>query len=106
MCSNNRFRLLQGQTSEKIIIELKNLIKELGHSIKDEPIGSPEEVFVYLEIERQSEASFWNNWEKSQTLKEIWNSKMRKEIGISQVEPCYELNKKWYLEQPIEVRGF
>ena len=42
---------------------------------------------------------------KSQTLEEIWNSDKRKEIGNSRIEPCYELNKKWYLEQPIEVRG-
>ena len=41
----------------------------------------------------------------NQTLAEIWNSDKRKEIDNSRIEPCYELNKKWYLEQPIEVRG-
>ena len=66
-------RILPEQNIDVIINELKKLIQELGYSIKDVPVGTPEEVFVYLEIELQSDASFWKEWENSQTLKELYD---------------------------------
>ncbi len=67
------FRLLSGQNIDILLSGMKNLIKELGYQIKDGLIGAPEEVFVYLEIQGQSEASFWKKWEESKPLKDLFN---------------------------------
>ena len=68
------FRLLPGQSPETIINALKNMIiEELGYSVKSELIGSSEEIFVYIEIYRQGDGSYWENWEKSQTLQDLRN---------------------------------
>ena len=63
------FRLIPGQNVEMILEGLKKLISDLGFRIKDQPFGDPEEVFVYLEVQRQSEASMWETWKKSTNLK-------------------------------------
>ena len=44
------FRLLPGQTTEIVLEAMKKLINELGYEVKDKPSGSPEEIFVYLEV--------------------------------------------------------
>ncbi len=67
------FRVIPGQPPEIIISEVKKLIKELGYQIKDDPIGAPREIFVYLEVEGFSEASYWENWETSQELREFFD---------------------------------
>lgn len=67
------FRLLPGQEIEPILNSLKRLIEEdLGYTLKNEPIGSPEEVFVYIENIQYSKPSFWKDWEKSTTLKNFY----------------------------------
>ena len=76
------FRLLPGQTKEMILDALKKLIKDIGYEVKDESTGLPKEQFFYLQVERASEPSFWNDWENSKDLKKFY--------GI--VERCY--NKK------------
>jgi succinyl-diaminopimelate desuccinylase len=63
------FRLLPGQTSEMVLEAMKKLIDDLGYEVKDEPIGSPEEVFVYLEVLKKGEASYWKEWRDSKDLK-------------------------------------
>jgi len=65
------FRLLAGQNTEMLMSALKKLVNKLGYQVKNEPAGAPEEVFVYLEIISESEASYWKNWRDSQTLKEF-----------------------------------
>jgi len=68
------FRLLPGQSPETIINALKKMITDdLGYSVKSEPAGRPEEIFVYLEIYHQGEGSYWENWERSQTLQDLHN---------------------------------
>ena len=68
------FRLLPGQKPEEIINALKKIITDLGYEVRDEPTGNPEDVFVYIEIIHQSEASYWKEWEKSSTLKDFFSS--------------------------------
>jgi len=68
------FRLLPGQKPGKIIEALKKIITDLGYEIRDEPTGTPDEIFVYLEIIHQSEASYWNEWEKSSTLRDFFST--------------------------------
>ena len=65
------FRLLAGQNTEMLMNALEKLVNKLGYQVKNEPAGAPEEVFVYLEIISESEASYWKNWRDSQTLKEF-----------------------------------
>ena len=68
------FRLLPGQKENDIINGLSELIKrEVGYDIRDEPIGNPEDVFVYLEIISASEGSYWEDWEKSKDLQFFYN---------------------------------
>ncbi|MFX1312323.1 MAG: M20 family metallopeptidase [Promethearchaeota archaeon] len=62
------FRLLPGQTTEMVLNALKKLIKNLGYQIKDENKGRPEEIFVYLEVLSEGEASFWEEWKDSNVL--------------------------------------
>ncbi|MFX0138663.1 MAG: M20 family metallopeptidase [Candidatus Hodarchaeota archaeon] len=65
------FRLLPGQNIEMILNGLKKLINELGYQIKDEPTGEPEEIFVSLEVLVKGEPSYWNDWNKSEVLKDF-----------------------------------
>ncbi|MFX1322852.1 MAG: M20 family metallopeptidase [Promethearchaeota archaeon] len=68
------FRLLPGQSIEMIINALEKMIKnELGYEIKSKPIGEPEEFFVYIEVDRFGESSYWEGWENSQNLKSFAN---------------------------------
>ncbi len=68
------FRLLPGQNIEPIFNALKKLIEEdLGYVLKKEPIGEPEEVFVYLENIQYSEPSYWEDWKNSSVLKDLYN---------------------------------
>jgi succinyl-diaminopimelate desuccinylase len=79
------FRLLPGQKIEPIINALKKLIEEdLGFIIKSEPVGDPEEVFVYLETIQYSEPSYWEDWKKSSAL-----------------ESFYEIVEKAYNKKPF-----
>jgi succinyl-diaminopimelate desuccinylase len=63
------FRLLPGQTTENVLEAMKKLINDLGYDVKDEPAGSPEEIFVYLEVLKKGEASYWKDWRDSKDLK-------------------------------------
>jgi succinyl-diaminopimelate desuccinylase len=65
------FRLLPGQNIDMILNGLKKLINELGYQIKDDPKGEPEEIFVSLEVLVKGEPSYWNDWKKSQALKDL-----------------------------------
>ena len=65
------FRLLPGQTIEPILDGLKKLINHIGYEVKEEPVGNPGEIFVYLEIYRKGEASIWKNFKDSQPVKEF-----------------------------------
>ncbi|MFW9971206.1 MAG: M20 family metallopeptidase [Candidatus Odinarchaeota archaeon] len=68
------FRLLPGQQIDPILNALRKLIQEdLGYKIKSEPIGDPEEIFVYIESVQYSEPSYWEHWSKSSTLKKFYN---------------------------------
>ena len=67
------FRLLPDQTTEDVIDALKKVIKDSGYQIRDEPLGKPEDVFVYLDIFNQNEASYWKDWESSADLKMFHN---------------------------------
>ncbi len=62
-------RLLPNQTPEITIRAFKNLITKLGYEIRDSPVGNPEDVFVYLEVIKASEASFWDEWKESSLLR-------------------------------------
>jgi len=68
------FRLLPGQKVDPIMNALKKLIEEdLGYIVKNQIPGSPKDVCVVLEIFNASEGSYWNQWEKSQDLKEFYD---------------------------------
>jgi succinyl-diaminopimelate desuccinylase len=68
------FRLLPGQKIDPIINGLKKLIEEdLGYILKDEPVGDPEEVFVYLEKLQYSEPSYWEDWKSSTILTSLFS---------------------------------
>lgn len=87
------FRLLPGQETDPIIDSLKKLIGEdLGYTLKNDPIGDPEEIFVYLENIQYSEPSYWNDWERSTILKSFY--------GI--VEKAYN-RKPFYLLYPASA---
>ncbi len=66
------FRILPGQTVEMVLNSLKKLINELGFEVKDEPIGLPKEIFVYLDVEYAGEASFFSGWEHSKSLNDFY----------------------------------
>lgn len=67
------FRILPGQKIDPIFNALKKLIEEdLGYILKSEPIGKPEEVFVYLENIQYSEPSYWKDWKKASILKSFY----------------------------------
>ncbi|KKK40267.1 hypothetical protein LCGC14_1782860 [marine sediment metagenome] len=68
------FRLLPNQTTEMVLDALKNVIKNLGYQIKNQPTGAPEEVFVYLEVLSETEASYWNDWRDSKILKDFYTT--------------------------------
>jgi succinyl-diaminopimelate desuccinylase len=65
------FRLYPGQTTEMILNSLRKLISNLGYEVRNEPKGNPEDIFVYLEIYHQGEASIWKNYQNSQPLKDF-----------------------------------
>lgn len=65
------FRLLPGQTTEIILEALRKVITGLGYEIKNEPTGNPEEIFVYLEVLKDSKPSYWKDWKKSKDLKHL-----------------------------------
>jgi len=67
------FRLLPGQTTEMVIESMKEMINSLGYDVRNEPTGSPEDVFVYLEVLKEGEGSYWNGWRDSKDLK-IFNN--------------------------------
>ena len=67
------FRLLPGQTTDMVLDALKKLINSLGYQVKNEPSGTPEEVFVYLEVLKKGEASYWKEWKNSTALKSFYN---------------------------------
>ncbi|MFX1572685.1 MAG: M20 family metallopeptidase [Promethearchaeota archaeon] len=67
------FRLLPGQTTEMILNALQKLIHDLGYQIKKESKGRPEEIFVYLEVLKQGEASYWEEWKNSTVLPNFQN---------------------------------
>ncbi|MFW9827125.1 MAG: M20 family metallopeptidase [Candidatus Thorarchaeota archaeon] len=68
------FRLLPGQEIDPILNSLKKLIEEdLGYTVKKEPTGHPEEVFVFFENIQYSKPSYWRDWNNSQTLKSFYN---------------------------------
>ncbi|MFX0081272.1 MAG: M20 family metallopeptidase [Candidatus Hodarchaeota archaeon] len=67
------FRLLPGQTAEMVLESLKKLITSLGYKVKDKPTGSPEEIFVYIEVLKKGEASYWKGWRDSEDLKIFHN---------------------------------
>lgn len=68
------FRLLPGQTTEMVLEALNKLIKELGYTVKKEPTGSPEEIFVYLEVLKKGEGSYWKDWRDSKDLVTFHNT--------------------------------
>lgn len=65
------FRLLPGQPPEEIIGGLKEVIEELGYEIRESPVGKPEDVFVYIDVFNASPASYWEEWESSDNLKQF-----------------------------------
>ncbi len=65
------FRLLPNQTTGITLKAFKNVITKLGYEIRDSPQGKPEDVFVYLEVVKESEASFWESWRDSAMLKHL-----------------------------------
>ncbi|MFX1377255.1 MAG: M20 family metallopeptidase [Promethearchaeota archaeon] len=67
------FRLLPGQTTEMVLESLNKLITDLGYKVNDQPTGSPDEVFVYLEVLKKGEASYWRDWKDSKDLKSFYN---------------------------------
>jgi acetylornithine deacetylase/succinyl-diaminopimelate desuccinylase-like protein len=66
------FRILPGQNSEMLLDSLKKLINSLGYQVKNEPIGLPKEVFVYLEIETGGEPSYYSDWKNSPILRNFY----------------------------------
>ena len=69
------FRLLPNQDPNDILKALRKLIEDdIGYSLKDPLVKSIDDVYVDLEILQQSEGSYWKNWEKSSTLKELQNT--------------------------------
>jgi len=66
-------RTLPGQKTEMLVEALKKLIEKIGYEVRNTPHGNPEDVFVYLEVIRDGEASYWKNWEKSKKLKYLYS---------------------------------
>ncbi|MHA1343663.1 MAG: M20 family metallopeptidase [Promethearchaeota archaeon] len=66
------FRLLPGQSSEVIVNGLKRIINELGYKVIDTLDNQPEDIFVYIDIHHQSEASIWKNWSQSKELIQLY----------------------------------
>ena len=51
------------------------ITEDLGYTVKNEPMGNPEEIFIYIEIFNQGEGSYWEKWEKSQFSPSIMQEK-------------------------------
>jgi acetylornithine deacetylase/succinyl-diaminopimelate desuccinylase-like protein len=52
---------------------LTKLIESLGYTVKEPSEKGKNEEFVQLEIQEQSEPSFWKNWENSEDLNVLFN---------------------------------
>jgi succinyl-diaminopimelate desuccinylase len=67
------FRLLPGQSVDSLLEGLTKLIESLGYTVKEPSEKGKNEEFVQLEIQEQSEPSFWKNWENSEDLNVLFN---------------------------------
>ncbi|MFX0030829.1 MAG: M20 family metallopeptidase [Candidatus Hermodarchaeota archaeon] len=65
------FRLLPNHTTDMVLEALKKVITDLGYEIRDKPSGDPEEIFVYLEVLKDSTPSYWKDWRNSEELKDL-----------------------------------
>ncbi len=65
------FRLYPGQIAEMIIDGLTKLINTLGYEVRETPTGDPEDIFVYVGIHHQGEASIWRDFEDSKVTKDF-----------------------------------
>ena len=50
---------------------MRKVITGLGYEIKNKPTGEPKESFVYLEVLKDSKASYWKDWRNSKELKQF-----------------------------------
>jgi acetylornithine deacetylase/succinyl-diaminopimelate desuccinylase-like protein len=66
-------RTLPGQKTEMLVEALKKLIEKIGYEVRNTPRGNPEDIFVYFEVIRDAEASYWKNWENSKKLKYLYS---------------------------------
>ena len=97
------FRLLPGQTVDMILDALKKMItKDLGYEVRNEPKGNPQDIFVYIEIYRSNNASYWEDWENSQDLKDfvdtivrIYGKKPAYILGVGTSDARYFRNSKY-----------
>jgi len=104
--ANIDFRLLPGHTAEMIVQALTKMIEEdLGYEVRDIPIGNPEDVFVYLNVGYETEASYWEEWEKSQFIREfakvaetVYGHKMIYFLSPGGSDACFYRNKDYCKE--------
>ena len=66
-------RTLPGQNTKMLVEALKKLIEKIGYEVRYTPHGNPEDIFVYLEVLNDAEASYWKNWEKSKKLMYLYS---------------------------------
>ncbi|MBD3256712.1 MAG: ArgE/DapE family deacylase [Candidatus Lokiarchaeota archaeon] len=67
------FRLLPGQDVDMVIDGVKTLITDLGYNVKLDDEEETEEVYFKLEIEEESEPSYWKDWEDSKDLQTLYS---------------------------------
>jgi succinyl-diaminopimelate desuccinylase len=104
--ANIDFRLLPGHTTEMIVEALTKMIEEdLGYEVRKTPIGNPEDVFVFLDIGYETEGSYWEEWEKSQIIKEfaavaekVYGNKMIYFLSPGGSDACYYRNRDYCKE--------
>jgi len=66
-------RLLPGQKSETIVKALKKMIEEdVGYVVNNQSTATLKKVFIELEVIKDIEGSYWNEWEDSIDLKEFY----------------------------------
>jgi len=65
------FRTLPGQKTVMIKNALNQLIREIGYKVKEDIKGKSEKIYVEIELVEALEASYWQDWENSQTLKKL-----------------------------------
>ncbi|MBY9018627.1 MAG: M20 family metallopeptidase [Candidatus Lokiarchaeota archaeon] len=86
-------RLLPEQKIEGIIEGFNNLIKKkMGYEVRDNLLGKPEDVYIYIEASDASEGSYWDEWEDSKALEEFFDI----------VETIYK-KKPFYLLYPASA---